>query len=511
MRTIAKRWTLLILAGVFVLLVLTLAPVGNSIAAAAEDVWQADYYATRDLSGPIIFSETLPGPSLEKDWLWGFGPQNGVPDDQWSARFTTEHTFAGGNVKFMLNSDDGSRMYLDGDLIIDEWHDRAATYYTARVLPIPAGTYMITVEYYEAFGTNKVEARFDPTTDDPSNTDKNYLPPGFVHPPVSLVGNWKAEYYSNRNLEGAITFAETFPGPYLNREWAWGFGPQNGVPDDEWSARFTTCAQLPGGNVKFMLNSDDGSRLYLNGKLIIDEWHDRAATFYTARVLTIPAGQYQVVVEYYDAFGTNRVEARFEPTTDQPAVPDQSFTTQNGCSITQSDQGTQPPSGGAPGSAAGDSNSTNGVVAVPPQGGLNVDANSPGFAWAGSDAWGFGFGGLLDNLYLFTGNSAFSRRMWARWNPNISQAGWWNVYAWIPVHGAATGNARYRVSHGGVESPVIRVNQAATAGNWVLLGKFWFEQGPNQYVYLDDLTFEPDESRWVLFDAVKFSFSGEAQ
>mgnify|MGYP000617587168 CR=1 FL=1 len=323
-------------------------------------------------------------------------------------------------------------------------------------------------------------------------------------------GVWFAQYYATRDLTGPVIFTETVPGPYLNMDWLWGFGPQNGVPDDEWSARFTTLVRFTSGNVKFMLNSDDGSRMYLNGQLIIDEWHDRSATYYTARVLPIPAGTYLITVEYYEAFGTNKVEARFEPTTDAPSASDRNFRPAGMPSTTGGAPG-QPTSGqgggGQPsgGQAAGGS----GVPATPPSGGVVVDANTRAFTWAGSNEFGYGFGGLLDNLYLFASNSAFTTRLWARWNPALSRSGYWDVYVWVPPHGNATTNARYRVFHSGQLGPVITVNQRAHGGSWIWLGNYWFNSGANQYVYLNDVTFEAADTTWVLFDAVKFTFSAE--
>lgn len=526
MRIWSRHLRHLLLAGLILILLIVALPTPHSAAQVQEGSWFAQYYSNRTLSGPVTFSETLPGPYLDREWMWGFGPQNGVPDDNWSARFTTLHRFPGGNVKFMLNSDDGSRLYLNGQVIIDEWHDRAGTYYTARVLNIPAGQYQIAVEYYEAYGTNLVEARFEPTTDLPSAPDVNFRPapfPGTAVPtgpmsgqgatapvPIPQSNVWSAEYYSNPTLQAPVTFRETLPGPYLDVEWLWGFGPQNGVPDDNWSARFTTRYQFPGGNVKFMLNSDDGSKLYLNGQVIIDEWHPRAGTYYTARVLPIPAGTYTIMVEYYESHGNNLVEARFEPTLDLPAAPDMNFRpagAPGGGVIAPTAPTAGQGGGGQPGVTQ--PGVTQGVPGTPPAAGVVVDANTAGFVWSGSEAWVFSFGGLLDNLYIYNWNSSFAYDTWGRWNVDLPKSGYWDAYAYIPPNSNGTLNARYRVSHAGVLGPVISVNQRTSGGSWVWLGNYWFNSGASQYVYLNDLTFEPEGSTWVLFDAVKLTFGAQ--
>jgi hypothetical protein len=326
-------------------------------------------------------------------------------------------------------------------------------------------------------------------------------------------GVWLAEYYGNMELEGPVLYTEVLPGPFLDKEWLYGEGPRRGgVPDDEWSARFTTLVTLPGGNVKFFLNSDDGSRLLLNGFVIVDQWHDRAATWYEARVVPIPAGTYTLTVEFYDHFGANSVAAGYEPTTDLPAVDDEEFMLPDwalpgqgggGAVIPPAVPPAMPPGGMPDGQGGGGA-----LPATPPTGGVTVDDGDKAFSWSGSEAWEYGYGGLINNRYLFSGNSEWEMKMWGRWNPYLPAAGYWDVYVYIPVHAGATVNARYRVFHAGILSPMVAVNQSANAGSWVWLGSYWFNEGASQYVYLNDLTYEPANTRDVLFDAVKFVYSG---
>ncbi len=150
-----------------------------------------------------------------------------------------------------------------------------------------------------------------------------------------------------------------------------------------------------------------------------------------------------------------------------------------------------------------------GTVATPPAGGILVNTESSTFSWAGSESWGQGVGGLLDDGYLFTWNSAFKLDTWGRWNVGLSQPGYWDVYVWIPKEPNATLNARYRVFHAALLGPVIMVDQRAMGGNWVWLGNYYFNASANEYVYLNDVTFEAEDSTWVLFDAVKFTFGAQ--
>ncbi|PYM22709.1 MAG: hypothetical protein DMD78_13750, partial [Candidatus Rokuibacteriota bacterium] len=82
---------------------------------------------------------------------WGAGGPAGLPVDNFSVRWTGRFSFAGGSVTFTATADDGIRVFLDGSLIIDQWHDQPATTYTATRV-ITAGLHEVKVEYYERGG-----------------------------------------------------------------------------------------------------------------------------------------------------------------------------------------------------------------------------------------------------------------------------------------------------------------------------------------------------------------------
>ena len=65
-----------------------------------------------------------------------------------------------------------------------------------------------------------------------------------------------------------------------------------------WTGRF----QFGGGSVTFTARADDGVRVFLDGAVIIDQWHDQPATTYTSTQNVI-AGEHEVKVEYYEKTG----------------------------------------------------------------------------------------------------------------------------------------------------------------------------------------------------------------
>ncbi|MFP2900500.1 PA14 domain-containing protein [Corallococcus sp. 4LFB] len=84
---------------------------------------------------------------------WGTGsPGTGVGVDDFSVRWEGDWSFASaGTYRFSTTSDDGSRIYVDGALVVDHWSDHGASTRTGDVT-LTAGTHRVKVEYYEAAG-----------------------------------------------------------------------------------------------------------------------------------------------------------------------------------------------------------------------------------------------------------------------------------------------------------------------------------------------------------------------
>lgn len=85
---------------------------------------------------------------------WGSGsPSEAVPGNRfsvrWIGRFLPPHASGNREYQFTTVTDDGVRLYVGGDLIIDQWQDQSATPYSATV-SLPAGEpVIVTMEYYE--------------------------------------------------------------------------------------------------------------------------------------------------------------------------------------------------------------------------------------------------------------------------------------------------------------------------------------------------------------------------
>ncbi len=86
------------------------------------------------------------------DFNWGTGsPDPLVPADNFSARWTRTLNFDSGMYRFSIRGDDGLRIFIDDNLVLNEWHAAAAVPPTYAVdVNLTAGTHVVRVEYFEA-------------------------------------------------------------------------------------------------------------------------------------------------------------------------------------------------------------------------------------------------------------------------------------------------------------------------------------------------------------------------
>ena len=81
----------------------------------------------------------------------------------------------------------------------------------------------------------------------------------------------------------------------------WGYGaPAPGLPVDYFSVRWTRTLELQGGSYQFFAESDDGVRVWVDGQLIIDQWHNATGSTYSTTI-SLSSGVHEVRVEYYEA------------------------------------------------------------------------------------------------------------------------------------------------------------------------------------------------------------------
>jgi beta-glucosidase len=125
----------------------------------------AQFFNNMTLSGTQVATRT--DPNVDFNWN-GQSPQSGVNPTQWSAKWTgTLNPPATGSYTFSLTSDDGSRLVINGQQVIDNWRDQAANTETATVNLTAGQAASIEVDYYQDGGLSSVSLGWQPPGPDP--------------------------------------------------------------------------------------------------------------------------------------------------------------------------------------------------------------------------------------------------------------------------------------------------------------------------------------------------------
>lgn len=111
--------------------------------------WQGQYYDNATLSGSPVLTRT----DADLNFNWGSGsPDAAVPADNFSVKWDTSATVTtAGNYVISATMDDGMRVWVDGNLVIDEWYPQTPTTYYAAVY-LGEGVHSVHVEYFEEYG-----------------------------------------------------------------------------------------------------------------------------------------------------------------------------------------------------------------------------------------------------------------------------------------------------------------------------------------------------------------------
>jgi hypothetical protein len=258
--------------------------------------WRAEYYDNLSLTGnPVLVRNDA---SIDFDWGYG-SPDPGLPADGFSVRWSRDLNFGGGLYRFYAHVDDGVRLWMDGQPIIDQWHNSAPTTHVADIT-LSDGHHRLRMEYYEHTYTAVARLWWER---------------------IEQYPDWKGEYFDNRKLEGSPVLVRNDRDVDFN----WGPGsPAASLPADNFSCRWTRTLKLKKATYRFYARVDDGIRLWVDDKLLIDQWHDAAGKLYTVDV-SLKEGEHAVKVEYYEHGGGARIEVWGEVLAPTP-TPTPTFT-----------------------------------------------------------------------------------------------------------------------------------------------------------------------------------------
>lgn len=279
------------------------------------NAWRGEYFNNRDLAGdpPLVRDDA----DINFAWGWGSPAPGVIQNDNFSVRWTRNLDFAAGNYRFTVTVDDGARLWVNNARIIDEWREQAARTFESDVY-LPGGSVPIRLEYFDATQDATIRLswrRLDSGGDNNGGGDNGGGDSG-----GGGDDQWRARYFNNTpgnpGFDDPVVFERNED--RINHDW--GTGSSDGRVNVDWfTARYTRDIWFPEGRTTFTVEVDDGARLYVDGRLLIDKWFAQPRTRYRTSV-NLSRGVHRVQLDYMEqsAFAFVRLTYTTKETTPAP-------------------------------------------------------------------------------------------------------------------------------------------------------------------------------------------------
>jgi hypothetical protein len=129
--------------------------------------------------------------------------------------------------------------------------------------------------------------------------------------PTPVITDWRGEYYDNRDLEGDPVLVRN--DEEIDFNWRTG-SPADEVPRDQFSARWTQEVAFDNAIYRFSLRVDDGARLTVDDRVVIDEWVKGADRVFNVYLL-MAKGDHEIELEYFERTDQARIHLDWEKRT----------------------------------------------------------------------------------------------------------------------------------------------------------------------------------------------------
>ncbi len=134
----------------------------------------------------------------------------------------------------------------------------------------------------------------------------------------------KGGYYANQLK--TFMFPPTLVRTDATVDFDWGLGsPDPSISTDQFTVRWTGAVQPQlSEDYTFYATADDGVRLWVGGRLLVDEWVDQAATEWSGSIDLAAGRLYPVTMEYYENAGyASALLSWSSPSTAKITIPQQ--------------------------------------------------------------------------------------------------------------------------------------------------------------------------------------------
>jgi glucose/arabinose dehydrogenase len=250
------------------------------------DGLKAEYYDNINFTN---LKQTRIDPTVNFNWGRS-SPDPSIGADTFSARWTGQvKAEYSETYKFYTTADDGVRLWVNNQLLIDKFANQSATEYSGAIALVAGQKYDIKLEYYE----NRYDAVSQLAWSSSSQT-KEIIPQSQLY---SNGNGLKAEYYDNIDF---TNLKQTRTDPTVNFNWGRS-SPDSSIGADTFSVRWTGQVKAEYSETyKFYTTADDGVRLWVNNQLLIDKFVNQSATEYSGAIALVAGQKYDIKLEYYE-------------------------------------------------------------------------------------------------------------------------------------------------------------------------------------------------------------------
>lgn len=259
---------------------------------------RGEYYDNLDLTA---LKNTRIDPVI--DLRWGISAPPAIKNDgSFSMRWCGKlQPFYSEEYTFYVTGDNGVRLWVDNKLLVDNWDNKSSVTTSAKLVLKAGRKYNIRLEYYNNTGLAVIKLEWSSLS-----TKREVIPQNCLYPsaetiskPPTLQGDGtglKGEYFDNSDLKN-LKLTEVDP----VIEYNWGVGsPDNAIKaDSQFSIRWTgKIKPLYSEEYTFYIVYDDGVRLWIDNKLVVDKWTSGPGTGETRKIILEAGKKYDIRLEY---------------------------------------------------------------------------------------------------------------------------------------------------------------------------------------------------------------------
>lgn len=259
--------------------------------------------AGNGLSGQYFHNPDFTGLAAQRseaiDFNWGSSsPVAGLDSNTFSVRWQGQvEALHSEEYTFYTTSNQGVRLWVDGQLLIDNWEPHNTEEDAAAITLTAGQKYDLRLDYFEQFGGAEIQLEWS----SPSQTRQIIPATQLYSSPVGLLGTYEDRFGGNAvRVDPVIDFN-------------WGIGrPHPEVAVDQFEVAWTGQLRADfSEQYEFSITSDQGARLWIGEELVIDDWTS-SATHTATGSKTLEAGKwYDLRIEYFDEAGSAEVDLKW--------------------------------------------------------------------------------------------------------------------------------------------------------------------------------------------------------